>query len=69
MAASLSPEELYEAFRRELEEQGLPDYATLADLIRHHRGNAAMPLAFDMAALELQLQAARDAHAARDPTV
>jgi hypothetical protein len=69
MAHTLSPEELYEAFRRELEEQGLPEYSTLADLIRHHRGNAVAPLGFAIAGLELQLQAAKATRPASGPSV
>lgn len=39
-------------FRAELVAQGLPADATLADLIRHHRGNAALAAAFDALAAE-----------------
>jgi hypothetical protein len=39
--------EVLRPFRDELATQGLPETATLADLIRHHRGNAAAAAAFD----------------------
>lgn len=37
---------LEEDFAAELAAQGLPPYATLADLIRHHRGNAGAAAVF-----------------------
>lgn len=44
-----------------LADVGLPPTATLADLIQHHRGNAALAGAADMMAADLQtLQELRD---------
>jgi hypothetical protein len=49
---SFSRQTLTADFRAELIAQGLPADATLADLIRHHRGNAALAAAFDTLAAE-----------------
>ena len=54
------PETLFEDFRQELAAQGLPKNASLADLIRHHRGNAALAAGADRLSLELALKAAYD---------
>ena len=37
-----NPSSIEEDFAAELKAQGLPPYSTLADLIRHHRGNAGI---------------------------
>lgn len=52
---------VFDDFRKELATQGLPETATLADLIRHHRGNAGAAAAFESIARE-SIPALAEAH-------